>query len=179
MYAINYSDFFFRALDLFIRSSFETRLPPLSRRSHSASAFSVKKGFSRLDSVFASVFGIKGSEFRFGLIDRNEVKDITKGGKGKGIDAKNKGQQYLQKPSITSSIFGIRASNVINLPSTSSRQAIFKALVFRVNPMKRMTLYLNSPKNCSSAKEYPSITSSISFVVRMPRLCDSDKLNRE
>lgn len=89
--------FSFNALARFISSSFDTGLPFLSRRAQRASALSVKKGFSRLLSALACVFGIKGFQFHFGAINNISVKDTVSKGNEKGFSIKKQAQQYLQK----------------------------------------------------------------------------------
>jgi len=91
----------------------------------------------------------------------------------------DKDQQYLQKSFMISSIDGILASRVTNLPLASNLQDTFNAFDCLLKPINRITLYSNSSKYSSSAKEMPSITSSSSFVLRISRWCKGDIFKRE
>lgn len=131
-----------------LSSALDTGLPPLSNFSQSASAWGVRKGFGLLCFSFTSPL-FMGE--RYGIFKPYK----------KPVQALGK---FLQNSSTTSMGVGIRASNVVKTPSLLRLQAIFNALVWFVNPMKRITLYPSWSKYSSSATEYPSMTSSSSLV---------------
>lgn len=156
----------------FSNSSFETLFPLVSRRFQSSSARSIRKGFRSLFFLLVSKPGIIQKIRRLSLSTKiQQKKRVNK-------VLMKRFQQKWQKSLIIFFTGGIRASSVTNLPCSFNLHATLMAREALLKPIKRIIGYSSSSKNFSSAKEYPSITSSNSRVLLIPMRCKTGKLNR-